>query len=94
MERALSGYWAQREFGYRPRLEHWRSDRESAADYALTIAAENEADLWLRIADLRARRLVQVRRAEIEIVAARLMEVDTIDMAELRRLILSRVPTI
>ena len=94
MESALAGYWAQREFGYRPFLAQWEGDRETAADYALSIAAEGEADLWLRIAGMRAQRLVRVRRTEIEIVADRLMEVDTIDMAELRRLILSRVTTI
>jgi hypothetical protein len=94
MERALAGYWAQREFGYRPRLEQWQSDREAAADYALSIAAEGEADLWLRIANMRAQRLVRVRRGEIQIVADRLMDVDTIDMEELRSLILSAVPTI
>lgn len=89
---ALAGYWAQRLFGYRPNLFHWQSDRESAADYALSVAGEGEADLWLRIANMRAKRLVSIRRAEIEIVADRLMEVDTIDMAELRRLVLSRGP--
>jgi hypothetical protein len=94
MERALAGYWAQREFGYRPFQSQWQGDREAAADYAIAIADQGEVDLWLRIAHLRARRLVRVRRAEIEIVANRLMEVDTIDMAELRRLILSRGPPI
>ena len=92
MQSALAGYLAERAFGYRPRREHCEADRNAAADYALTIAQGNEAkaNRWINIAEKRAKKLVKLRRAEIEAVAKRLLEVETLTGGELRGLIIGR----
>lgn len=72
--RALAGVEAERAFGFRPQRYGWESDRQAAVDHALSIAGGGEeATLWVRLAGIRARRLVEVWRRSIEALADRLL---------------------
>jgi ATP-dependent Zn protease len=86
---ALAGEAAQRRFSPRSvRRHHGGSDREAVRRFALDASgsakvAQCLVDLWQAQAD----DLVQARWATIQRIAAALLERQTIDGAELRRLV-------
>jgi hypothetical protein len=87
--RLLAGVQAEWSFGYRPRHIGASADRSAALDHADAISGDSdEARLWVRLATIRSRSLVELWRPSIEALADQLMEVGTIKLEEARRVAL------
>lgn len=85
--RALAGYHAEREFGFRPHSDRWQSDRAMASDMALRLGGDGaEASLWLRIAHGRAAGIAHNWRESIEALAIALEQNRLIDAAEAKEI--------
>jgi|SRR5690242_4727286 len=81
---SMSGYVAEREFGFRPRRSSWRLDRQHAADRLLQYSCGDqlEANLLIRVAEARSRRLARLWRPEIKAVAEGLVERGTLSFSD------------
>jgi hypothetical protein len=86
---AIAGYSAEREWGLRPARFSWEADRNRAADLALDFAGgdEREANLLLRIVELRAQRSVRHWQRQIGSVAEALMHEHVLTFEQVRSII-------
>ena len=86
---AMAGVEAQRRFNPRSvRSQHGAGDRELVADYALRCAGSAEqAQLLAHLWRVQARDFAKVRWDAIQHVAAALLEQQTLDADQVRRLV-------
>lgn len=91
LTRALSGYYAQRAYGLRPRRFSWDQDRQHAVDHALFMSRgdEREAALWVKLATSRAKRMVSQWKPSIEALANALLDTPKIDFTKAREIVLN-----
>ncbi len=86
---AMAGVEAQRRFNPRSvRSHHGAGDRELVADYALRcVGSAEQAQLLAHLWRVQARDLVKTRWDAVQHVAAALLEQQTLDADQVRRLV-------
>lgn len=86
----LAGPIAQRRFSPRSvRNYHAAGDYQLVADLALSLSGSSEeADAWVRLWNIQARQLVELRWPAVESLAAALLERRAVDAKDARRLVL------
>lgn len=91
LTRCLAGYYAEREFGLRPRRFSWDQDRQQAVEHALSMSCgdEREAALWVKLATLRAKRMMSRWKPSIEALAHELLITPKIDFERAREIVLN-----
>ena len=83
--RLLAGVQAEWAFGYRPRRYGAAADRDAAYDHADAMSGSpEEAKLWVRLAHIRARNLVELWKPAIEALADRLIQEGSLSYEEAR----------
>lgn len=83
---ALAGYQAERRGGYRTAREEWAHDRWCAAEYALRIGTAEEGTLFMRIAEMRARNLIEWRWPAVLSIADALEREKTLSGLDVMRI--------